>query len=179
MAGNCRSPFEKVIGHSNRWSWKFCRSLVLTACAALAPFFRLRTQSDAAPHDAVAALVDMSWLEFEMMVGEYFCRNGFTVTPTGSNDFIDLRLTRNDETYLVQCKHWRDCNVGVQPVREFYDMVAATGATGGYFVTSGEYTEEALEFVHGLNMRLIDGRKLLRMISGLRAEMQGESVTVS
>jgi hypothetical protein len=35
----------------------------------------------------------------------------------------------------------------------------------GYFVTSGEYTGDAKTFVRGLNLELIDGRKLREMIS--------------
>ena len=49
---------------------------------------------------------------------------------------------------------------GVQPVREFYGVMAARGAAGDYFVTSGEYTADAKAFVQGRNLELIDGRRL-------------------
>lgn len=42
--------------------------------------------------------------------------------------------------------------------------MAARGVAGGYFVTSGAYTEAAQEFAQGLNVELIDGGKLVDMI---------------
>jgi restriction system protein len=115
----------------------------------------------------VAALNEMSWSDFERLVSEYYRRNGFQVTREGGNGpdgGIDLVLRQKSETYLVQCKQWKAYKVGVQPVREFYGVMTARGAAGGYFVTSGEYTGEAKAFAKGLNITLIDGRKLREMI---------------
>ncbi|WP_277059062.1 restriction endonuclease, partial [Trichlorobacter lovleyi] len=97
------------------------------------------------------------------LIAEYYRRSGFQVTREGGNGpdgGIDLVLRQKTETYLVQCKQWKAYKVGVQPVREFYGVMASRGAAGGYFVTSGEYTEEAKSFVLGLNVELVDGRKL-------------------
>lgn len=115
----------------------------------------------------IGSLNDMSWEDFEYLVGEHFCRDGFQISRNGGNGpdgGIDLVLRRGGETYLVQCKQWRAYRVGVQPVREFYGVMAANGATGGYFVTSGVFTADALRFVHGLNLELIDGKKLKTII---------------
>jgi restriction system protein len=73
-------------------------------------------------------------------------------------------LRQKGEIYLVQCKQWKAYKVGVQPVREFYGVMASRGAAGGCFVTSGEYTSEARTFVRGLNLELLDGKKLREMI---------------
>lgn len=115
----------------------------------------------------IAALSEINWADFERLVCEYFFRNDFQVSRLGGNgpdDGIDIVLRQKNETYLVQCKQWKAYKVGVQPVREFYGVMASRGAAGGYFVTSGEYTEEAKAFAHGLNLELIDGRKLREMI---------------
>lgn len=120
-----------------------------------------------ATRPGVAALNEMSWADFERLVSEYYRRNGFHVTREGGNGpdgGIDLVLRQKSETYLVQCKQWKAYKVGVQPVREFYGVMTARGVAGGYFVTSGEYTEEAKTFAQGLNLTLIDGRKLRQMI---------------
>jgi len=53
-------------------------------------------------------------------------------------------------------------------VREFYGVMAANGATGGYFVTSGVYTDEAKKFAQGLNLELIDGPRLKSVIDRVR-----------
>jgi len=120
-----------------------------------------------ATRPGVAVLNDMSWGDFERLVSEYYRRKGFQVTREGGNGpdgGIDLVLRQGNETYLVQCKQWKAFKVGVQPVREFYGVMSSRGVAGGYFVTSGEYTDDAKAFAQGLNITLIDGRKLREMI---------------
>jgi restriction system protein len=122
-------------------------------------------------HSDVAVFNEMNWEDFERLVGEYYTRRGFHVTREGGNGpdgGVDLVLRVNNETHLVQCKQWKAYKVGVQPVREFYGVMTARGAIGGYFVTSGIYTEEAKAFAHGLNLELIDGAKLRKMIDSAR-----------
>jgi restriction system protein len=139
--------------------------------AAIASFFRSKKQErlfhSVAGRQKVGVLTNMSWRDFEMMIGEYFRRSGFKVLPTpeGPDGGVDIKLTMSGETYLVQCKQWRAYKVGVQPVREFYGVMTAAGAVGGYFVTSGEFTDEAVKFADGSNLRLFDGRKLLRIFN--------------
>lgn len=126
-----------------------------------------RLYNAVASRPGVATLNEMSWDDFERLVAEYYRRSGFLVTREGGNGpdgGIDLILRQKSETYLVQCKQWKAYKVGVQPVREFYGVMASRGAAGGYFVTSGEYTEEAKAFVRGLNVELVGGHKLREMI---------------
>ena len=54
--------------------------------------------------------------------------------------------------------------VGVDVVRELYGVMAARGATGGFVVTSGRFTEEAVGFARGRNVTLVDGPKLYGLI---------------
>ena len=116
------------------------------------------------------ALDAMSWQEFEIVVGEYFRRQGYGVTDNGgggADGGVDVVLHGDDGSHLVQCKHWRALRVGVQPVRELYGVMAAHGAAGGFVVTSGEFTEDAVHFAGGLALTLINGKTLLR---GIRAQ---------
>ena len=116
----------------------------------------------------VSALNEMTWEDFEMLVSEYYRRQGFKVSREGGNGpdgGIDLVLRRDEELHLVQCKQWRAYKVGVQPVREFYGVMAAKGAAAGYFVTSGLFTADAENFVQGLNLELINGENLRKMIA--------------
>ena len=113
------------------------------------------------------ALDGMSWQEFEILVGEYFRRQGYAVTDNGgggADGGVDVVLQSDDGIHLVQCKHWRALRVGVQPVRELYGVMAAHGAAGGFVVTSGEYTEDAQRFADGLALTLINGSTLRRGI---------------
>lgn len=136
-----------------------------------------RLYQKVAARPGVAVLNDMSWSDFERLVSEYYRRKGFQVTREGGNGpdgGIDLVLRQGNETYLVQCKQWKAFKVGVQPVREFYGVMSSRGVAGGYFVTSGEYTDDAKAFAQGLNITLIDGRKLREMI-----DVAGKSGTAS
>ena len=114
-----------------------------------------------------AALSQMTWQQFEQVVGEYFRRKGFAVLENGgggADGGVDLWLTRGTDRYAVQCKQWRARQVGVATVRELYGVMAAHKAAGGYVVTSGEFTAEAARFAAGLEIELIDGAALTRMI---------------
>ena len=54
--------------------------------------------------------------------------------------------------------------------------MASHGVAGGYFVTSGVYTAEALSFVKGLNRELIDGTGRRRMIDLARNNQPQKAV---
>jgi len=56
-------------------------------------------------------------------------------------------------------------------VRELYGVMAARGAAGGFVVTSGRFTAEAMSFAEGRNVRLVDRSKL----HGLIRQAQGSA----
>ena len=116
---------------------------------------------------APGMLDNMSWHEFETLVGVGFRLQGYSVSENfepGPDEGIDLRLYKYGETYLVQCKQWRAFKVGVPVVRELYGVMAAKGAAGGFVVTSGRFTAEAEAFAEGRNVRLLDRPKLERLL---------------
>jgi restriction system protein len=78
----------------------------------------------------------------------------------------------------VQCKQWRALKVGVTIVRELYGVMAAQGATGGFVVTSGTFTPDAIDFAKGRNIDLIDGPKLAGMIrAAARSRERGSAAS--
>ena len=113
------------------------------------------------------ALDHMSWREFELLVGEAFRLQGYRVSEnagSGPDGGVDLTLSKGNETFLVQCKQWKALKVGVNVVRELYGVMAAKGASGGFVVTSGRFTDAAIAFAQGRNVQLVDGPKLFAMI---------------
>ena len=118
------------------------------------------------------ALHEMSWREFEHLVGEGFRLQGYQVLETGGggpDGGVDLVLSRRGEKYLVQCKQWKAFKVGVEIVRELYGVMAARGVAGGFVVISGSFTAEATAFAAGRNVQLVDGTKLFAMLQQARA----------
>ncbi len=156
--------------------------LVLLVGAAISAFGRLKRR---ALHEQVAASPDrgalnnMSWQQFEALVGEAFRRKGYAVTETGgggADGGIDLALKKGNETFLVQCKQWKATKVGVTTVRELYGVMAAKGATGGFVVTSGVFTDDARAFAVGRNIELMDGKALHALIAGVSVPNKAASV---
>ncbi len=110
------------------------------------------------------SLGNMSWQDFEYLVGEYFRRRQFSVeeTKSGADGGVDLIATKGMEKYLIQCKHWKAYKVGVNVVRELLGVMVGVGATGGFVVTSGEFTKDAIDFAKGNNILILDGKELLK-----------------
>lgn len=128
----------------------------------------LHAQVAASPDQG--ALNNMSWQQFVGVVAEAFRRKGYSATVSGggaADGGIGLTLKRGGELFLVQCKQWRATRVGVNIVRELDGVMASRGATGGFVVTSGVFTDEARAFARGRNVELMDGKALHALIRGV------------
>ena len=113
------------------------------------------------------ALEAMSWQEFELLVGEFFRKRGFTVNETGgggADGGVDLVVSQGNDRYVVQCKQWKARQVGAPVVRELYGVMTAQGAVGGFVVTSGAFTEDARRFAEGREIELVTCDQLLAII---------------
>lgn len=145
--------------------------LIGAALSAIGRAKRRRLLAEVAQNPTAGALDEMTWSEFELLVGEAFRRQGYAVTETGgggADGGVDLVLTKGGERHFVQCKQWKAFKVGVTTVRELYGVMAARGAAGGYVVTSGQFTADAMEFAAGRNITLIDGPALRTLIGSMQ-----------
>ena len=163
MIGQYLIPFGFVIG---------------AVTSAIAERKRVTLYQRVAGQPAKGALNDISWHEFEALVGEWFRRQGYTVTETGGvgDGGVDLVLKRDGETYLVQCKQWKAFKVGVNIVRELLGVMAAQGAAGGYLVTSGTFTDDARRFASESNIQLINGSRLFAMMRETRIQRKEKKI---
>lgn len=120
----------------------------------------------------VGSLRDMSWQEFEQLVGEGYRREGFTVEETGgsADGGVDLILRKDGEAAFVQCKQWKTYKVGVKTVRELFGVMAAEKAERGVVVTCGEFTKAAGAFAEGKPLTLINGPALCRLIESVKKD---------
>ncbi len=151
----------------------FGQYLVPALCvlaAAMSMFKRRQGRglaSRVASAPSAAALDAMTWQDFERLVGEAFRQRGYSVAETGrggADGGVDLVLRKGTEKFLVQCKQWKALKVGVEVVRELFGVMAASGAVGGFVVTSGTFSSDATDFARGRNVELIDGVALHRML---------------
>ena len=123
---------------------------------------RRRQAPDVVLPGGVALIEGMGWNQFELMAADGFRQRGYTVSETGGGGgrSVDMVLTRGQEHFLVDCKPWRSNAVGVAPLRELQGLMATRGAVGGFVLTSGIFTPEAIHFAEGRNIQLIDGAAL-------------------
>lgn len=113
-------------------------------------------------------LASISWVEFEMLVGQYFKELGYKVVETGgrADGGVDLRLRKSTgELFLVQCKHWKTSKVPVNVVREIFGVMQAEHASGAFVVTSGKFTADAENFARGKSIELLDGERLINSLN--------------
>jgi len=136
--------------------------------------------ASAAGPDSAFGLNEMSWQEFETTVSDAFRLDGFTVEARGGaapDGGIDLVLHRGGGKYLVQCKQWRAQSVPVGVVRELYGLMTVERAVGGFVVTSGGFTLDAIGFARSKSIVLVDGPMLYDMIKrGRRASAENVRV---
>ena len=114
--------------------------------------------------ESIAAL---GWKHFELLVGEAFRRQGYAVEETGlggADGGIDLILRKDGRRVLVQCKQWRQRQVGVSVVREMAGLLLHHRADEVKIACSGTYTRDAAEFTKDKPIELIGGEELLRMV---------------
>lgn len=159
---------------------------MLCLLGAVVSFLRRRKREalvrTATASASAEALNDMSWAEFEILTAEAFRLQGFDVKELGGagpDGGVDLEARRGNETFLVQCKQWKAFQVGVDVVRELYGVMAARGAAGGYVVTSGTFTDGAVAFAQGRNVKLVDGKRLHGLLQQARTSLSATGASLA
>lgn len=132
-------------------------------------------------------LSQMDPLEFERLMGRYFEEQGYRVEHVGTggratryDGGIDLMLYRGDERIVVQCKRWTAYQVPHTDVHQLLGIIRTESATGGIFISSGEFTRAATEKMRGIpEIRLVDGHELRSMLGPLLDSIPSSAVTVA
>lgn len=130
--------------------------------------------ANAATDPTTSTLNQMSWREFELVVGEAFRQRGYKVNKRGGggpDGGVDLVIRQGSEATVVQCKQYRATHVGVAVVRELFGAMTAEGASGGMVVSLGSFTRDAQAFASGRNIQLVTGSELQELLQdGARAK---------
>ena len=120
----------------------------------------------------IYSLRQMKPTEFEHYMAKVFRALGYEANVVGGkNDGgIDLKLSKDGQKHLVQCKKYITRKVRPHDVRDFYGAIAGEHIDGkGFFVTTNVFTYDAVRFAEDKPLELIDGSKLVKMVrdSGL------------
>ena len=126
---------------------------------------------------------DLEWKRFEELSVAYYLEKGIRAEATtlGADGGIDIKLYQDDSgkpTTIIQCKAW-GTNVGVKQIREFLGVMTHEKIAKGFYMTFGEYTNEAKETAIANKITLITGDMFLMMIKRLNADSQQKLLTLA
>lgn len=118
------------------------------------------------------ALTRVGWDRLETMLADYYRAQGWSVDHVGTRGSrtrfdggIDLKLRRDGEYVLVQCKHWNAKQVTHNAVHELLGIKVNENATGAIVVNSGEFTQAARKAATRQgHVQLMDGDALRAML---------------
>ena len=131
----------------------------------------LRRARAVSPNLMIAPLTSLSRQQFDLLLTQAFRQRGYVIGEIAvgslrvSDIGVDLVLRKSGEYFLVHSKAWRVALVEVSVVRELDQAMRAQHAAGGFVVTSGSFTREAMGFASGRKIQLIDGRTLREMLN--------------
>lgn len=140
------------------------------------------TTDEIASQGTTAALNNLSWLEFEGYIGEFFKQQGYEVKQAFSqkpDGGVDIWMRKDGQLTLVQCKHWKARKVGIQILREMYAVMIENNASKMIIVTSGDFTSEAIKYALDKRLWLINGGELVHMIEQVRNRPAEQTVDVT
>ena len=135
--------------------------------AALASVLARRKQAGTVVADD-DVLDGMNRREFESLVAESFRRQGYQIAESAVEG-TDITLRKDRQTWLVHCKPWRAAKVDADVVETFISDLKVRGAAGGFIMSSGRFTREAVAFASGKPVQLIAGPALQLLIKKLRS----------
>lgn len=106
----------------------------------------------------IYSVANLSPVEFEIYVSQYFFNNGYEIslTPTYLDEGIDIILNKNNRRYGVQCKYFRpDRYVSTDIILHFMGSLVNINAYGGFIATTGKITSDAQKIADINNVKII------------------------
>ena len=147
-------------------------SLALLLAAPILYFRQRRRRQGTEKPRGLGSIRSLAQQEFERLLAGAFRQQGYVVEQRSGADLVDgihLNLRQDGTVTLVQCKHWREQQVGIQPIRELFSAMTAEKATGALVITAGTFTAEAMAFAQSKPIGLIEGPALLELVQSVQA----------
>ena len=149
-----------------------------TAPAANIPRIKAPAQAQGiAPQtnvELVEQLRTIDWFQFEKLVALACRKLGYTVARRGGanpDGGIDLVIEKDGQRSAVQCKQWKNRQVGVKAVREFLGALTDAGIQKGIFITLCGYTGEAKQLAEKHGIEIINESGLAQMLESTDARL--------
>jgi restriction system protein len=121
-------------------------------------------------------LKQLEWRRFEELCAAYYEAAGYTARigqagPEGGG--VDIVLEQKggaQAARVARCKAWGAYRVGVKSVREVRRSMTAARLHSGILLTSGRFTQDAVNLAAAEGVELVDGAALLGRIAALPPE---------
>lgn len=114
----------------------------------------------------ISALEKIDPYSFEILCAHLYEQMGWSAetTPKTGDGGVDVFISRQGETKVVQCKRLTGGKVGVGVLRDLFGVITATRASGGILVTTGTFTDGAIAWAKDKRIELVDGTHLSSLI---------------
>lgn len=115
---------------------------------------------------------NLKWQEFEHFVAKILRWNGYAVkvTPPTNDEGKDIIAKKNNISYYIECKHWKeDSQVGREYLEKLIGAAARDGIRNVIFVTTSAYHANAWSYAHDINLQglfniqLLNTKDLIRL----------------
>lgn len=126
-------------------------------------------------------LRSIDWFQFEKLVAAMYRKLGYRVTRHGGanpDGGIDLFIEKHGEQTAVQCKHWKNRDVGVRSIREFLGALTDSGLRGGIFVTLCGYSEEAKQLAEKHGIQIVNETGMVNLFASAGVTSDPEIVAI-
>jgi restriction system protein len=146
-------------------------TFVLLAISAVSGLRSLRDRLLLDSQTSLDSLRALPWKRFEDVLAEAYRRRGYQVVETlggGADGGVDLRLRKDGQVIVVQCKRWKGKPVAVQVVRELYGVMIDQRASAAKIVATTNFTAEAVAFARGKPIELVDSKALQHLVRGVQ-----------
>ena len=120
-------------------------------------------------------LKQLEWRRFEELCVAYYQGLGFTtqLEGLGADGGIDIVLRASESASvasLARCKAWDAHRVGIKAVKDLRASASAAKIADAVLLTSGRFTQEALDLAAREKIEMIDGAGLLKKMAALPPE---------
>ncbi|MFC2099672.1 restriction endonuclease [Candidatus Bipolaricaulota bacterium] len=128
-----------------------------------------------------ASLLDLSPRAFESLVADIWEAMGYStrVTQRSRDGGIDVLASRAGKTVAIQAKRYKETSVGVQEIRQYASLALRDGIDRVVVVTTSTFTGPARAEAKSLEVELIDGRALSKLLQQYGPELPAAATTSS
>ncbi|HEV7856135.1 MAG TPA: restriction endonuclease [Herminiimonas sp.] len=110
----------------------------------------------------------MPWQDFSAGVEQALLRDGFVVTRIDRPE-VDFFIASAERKGLVSCKRWKVPTNGIEPLRDLHQAMLAQDGHECIYVTTGSFTQNAMQFAVDKKIRLLHGIALVQFLRELKA----------